>query len=54
MGQGVQEVTSVWPTLRLKVPGGQGVPAVILVLGQYRPAGQGCGAARSGEGQVEV
>ena len=45
MGQGVQEVARVWPTLRLKVPGGQGVPDVILVLGQYRPAGQGCGAA---------
>jgi len=41
-GHFTQAVASVWPTLRLKVPAGQGVPAVILELGQYRPAGQGC------------
>lgn len=38
----MQAVATAEPRLRLKVPAGQGMALMVLVLGQYAPAGQGC------------
>lgn len=41
-GHLVHAVATEAPRLRLKVPAGQGMALMVLVLGQYAPAGQGC------------